>query len=58
MVRALLKTGLQDQDAPSGSHGFLDIATGPVAILGASLSPAKKQGILDRILKRKRPGLA
>lgn len=55
VVRVLLKTGLQELDGPSGSHAFPDYATGPVAILGAPLSPIKKQGILDRILKRKRP---
>jgi AcrR family transcriptional regulator len=58
VVRTLLRTGLQDQDGPSASHAFLDYDTGPVAILGAPLSPTKKQSILDRILKRKRPGSA
>lgn len=58
LIRTLLRTGLQDQDGPSGSHAFLEYAAGSVAILGAPLSPTKKQGILDRILKRKRPKLA
>jgi len=56
--RTLLRTGLRSQDRPSGSHRFETHPTGPVAILGASISPNKKQGILDRILKRKRAGMA
>lgn len=54
MIRVLLETGLQGQERPSGSHAFRPYATGPVAILGAPISPTKKQGILDRILKRNR----
>jgi AcrR family transcriptional regulator len=54
LVRALLGTGLQSQDGPSGSHEFRSDATGPFAIVGAPISSSKKQGILERILKRKR----
>jgi AcrR family transcriptional regulator len=54
VVRSLLATGFPNQDGPSGNHGFLADVTGPFAIVGAPISPSKKQGILDRILKRKR----
>lgn len=54
VVRSLLATGFPNHDEPSGSHGFQADVTGPFAIVGAPISPAKKQGILDRILKRKR----
>jgi len=54
MVRSLLRTGLQSQDGPSGSHESRPEATGPFAILGAPISSSKKQGIMDRLLKRKR----
>jgi AcrR family transcriptional regulator len=54
LVRALLGTGLQSQDGPSGSHEFRSDAAGPFAIVGAPISSSKKQGILERILKRKR----
>ncbi len=56
--RALLRTGLRDLDSPSGSHGLAADSAGPGAIQGASLSPAKKQDILERIMKRKRSGSA
>ncbi|MCE1204625.1 MAG: TetR/AcrR family transcriptional regulator [Holophagaceae bacterium] len=58
VCRALLRTGLRDLDRPSESHGIQAYPTGSTAILGAPLSPIKRQGILDRILKRKRPGSA
>lgn len=54
--RTLLRTGLRDVDWPSEGQGIRAYSVGPTAILGASLSPNKKQGILDRILKRKRTG--
>ena len=54
MVRSLLQTGLQRQDGPSGIHDFQPHASGPIAVMGATISPVKKQGILDRILKKKR----
>jgi AcrR family transcriptional regulator len=56
VVRSLLRTGLQRQDGPSGSHEFRSDATGPFAIVGAPISSSKKQGIMERILKRKRRG--
>jgi AcrR family transcriptional regulator len=54
LIRSLLATGLQSQDGPSGSHEFRSDATGPFAIVGAPISSSKKQGILERILKRQR----
>lgn len=54
MLRSLLQTGLLGQDKASGSHAFQPYATGPIAILGAPIGPLKRQGILERILKRKR----
>ena len=56
MVRTLLATGLKEQDDPSGFHAFHSYTPAPMAILGAPISPAKRQGILERILKRKGRG--
>jgi len=56
--RALLRTGLRDLDSPSGSHDLAADATRPVWILGAPLSPTKRQGILERIRKRRQSGSA
>ena len=54
VLRSLLNTGFQNQDGPSGSHAFQADIYGPFAIVGAPISPSRKQGILERILKRKR----
>lgn len=54
MVRSLLQTGLRGKDGPSGIHDFQPHASGPIVVMGATISPVKKKGILDRILKRKR----
>lgn len=54
MVRTLLSTGLKEQDRPSGFHVFHPHPPAPMAVLGVPISPAKKQSIRDRILKRKR----
>jgi AcrR family transcriptional regulator len=54
VLRSLLSTGFQNQDGPSGRHGFLADLSGPFAIVGAPISPSRRQGILERILKRKR----
>jgi AcrR family transcriptional regulator len=56
MTRVLLQTGLQGHEGPSGIHGFSPYETGPHTIVAAPISPTKKQGILDRILKRDQRG--
>jgi len=55
-VRSLLGTGLRDQDGPSAGHEFRSQGPSPTAIVGAPISPHKRQGILARILKRKGRG--
>jgi AcrR family transcriptional regulator len=55
-VRSLLGTGLRDQDGPSAGHEFRSHATTPTAIVGAPISPLKRENILQRILKRKGRG--
>lgn len=52
LARAVLNTGLRHQEAPSGVHAFQP-RVAPHPLVAARLSPAKRKGILDRILKRK-----
>jgi AcrR family transcriptional regulator len=56
LTRSLIRTGLKKQEGPSGPHEFRAYTPAPIAIVGAPISPAKRQGILDRILKRKGRG--
>ncbi|MDR3685166.1 MAG: hypothetical protein P4L11_15665, partial [Geothrix sp.] len=56
LVRTLLKTGLRDHDGNSGEYHFRYQEPGGSAIVGAPISPLKKQTILERILKRKGRG--
>ncbi len=56
LVRTLLKTGLRGHDGNSGDYHFRYQEPGGSAIVGAPISPMKKQTILERILKRKGRG--
>lgn len=56
LVRSLVRTGLKKQEGQSGFHDFRSYTPAPIAIVGAPISPAKRQGILDRILKRRGRG--
>jgi AcrR family transcriptional regulator len=58
VVRATLKTGLKEPEGPSGDHRTYVQGPASSAIVGAPISPMKKQNILERILKRKGRGLA
>lgn len=53
LVRAILNTGLRQQDPPSGAHAFEPRGAPSRPLVAARLSPVKRKGILDRILKRK-----
>jgi|GEM_PF-489209 len=53
LVRTLLQTGLTKHVEQSGDQGLCYQEPGSTAIIGASISPTKKQGILERIMKRK-----
>lgn len=53
VARTLLRTGLKGQEVPGSRPDFQAYTPAPIAIVGAPISPIKKQNILDRILKRK-----
>lgn len=55
LVRTLLTAGLRGDGASSGGHPFQPYRPASDAIVGASISPAKRQTILARMFKRKRP---
>jgi AcrR family transcriptional regulator len=56
LVRTLLYTGLRGHAGDSGDYGFRYQEPSGSAILGAPISPMKKQNILERIWKRKERG--
>jgi AcrR family transcriptional regulator len=53
LVRTLLYTELKGHAGDSGDYGFRYQEPSDSVILGASISPTKKQNILERIQKRK-----
>lgn len=54
LLRVLLQTALNDDDPTSGKYKLPPYTPAPTAIAGASLSAAKKETILNRLLKKKR----
>jgi len=54
MLRTLLNSGLNGTDPNSGDHAFFPETPAPAAIVGAPISPAKRQTILTRIHNRSR----
>lgn len=53
LVRTLLEAGFAGDDPPSGSHGLLPCPPLSDGIVGAPISPAKRETILARMFKRK-----
>jgi AcrR family transcriptional regulator len=53
LVRTLLTSGVKGDGQASGSHGFPAYVPPPDAIVGAAISPAKRQTILARMFKRR-----
>jgi AcrR family transcriptional regulator len=53
LLRALLEAGLHGTHAASGDHAFLPDDAISTTIVGAPISPAKRETILARILKRR-----
>lgn len=53
LLRPLLQSGVKGEGPISGNHESLPDIPVPMAIVGAPISPARRQTILARILKRK-----
>lgn len=53
LLRPLLQSGVKGDGPISGNHESLPDIPVPMAIVGAPISPARRQTILARILKRK-----
>ena len=56
LLRILLWIGLKEPggEEPRGAHSFPSYTPPPIAIVGAPISPAKQNSILERIYKRNR----
>jgi AcrR family transcriptional regulator len=55
LLRPILQSGLRREVPVSGSHPFSAGAPPPVAITSAPVGPSRREAILARIFKRKRP---
>jgi hypothetical protein len=55
LLRPILQSGLKREALVSGSYPFSASAPPPVAITSAPIGPSRREAILARIFKRKRP---